>query len=71
MRNLSHPRMYEERTPPTHLAKTGERFPVGGSWAPVDRHEDQRIFAEGSIMPADKGRSVTGRWLRLYPAGLH
>jgi hypothetical protein len=69
----------KKRIPPTHvrgknstqahLAKTGEHCPVGGWWAPADRHEDQRIFAEGSIMPADKGRSVTWTLVTNVPGG--
>jgi hypothetical protein len=40
------------------MAKTGEHCPLNGWWASADNVGDQRFIGEGSIMPADKGRSV-------------
>jgi hypothetical protein len=45
--------------PKPTTAKTGEHCPVIGWWAPSGRQGDKNFVAEGSIMPADKGQSVT------------
>lgn len=40
-------------------AKTGEHCPMNGWWAPTGREKDRRLIAEGSLMPADNGESIT------------
>lgn len=40
-------------------AKTGEHCPLTGWWAAAGRDADLRLIAEGSIMPADGGKSIT------------
>ncbi|WP_181037311.1 hypothetical protein [Arthrobacter sp. 4R501] len=42
-----------------YAAKTGEHCPSDGWWAPTGLKADRRFIAEGSIMPADNGKSVT------------
>ena len=49
-------------SPQSATAKTGEHCPVNGWWAPAGNDGDKRFIGEGSIMPADKGSSVT--WTR-------
>ncbi len=39
-------------------AKTGEHCPLNGWWTSADNQGDKRFIGEGSIMPADKGRTV-------------
>jgi hypothetical protein len=39
--------------------RTGEHCPVNGWWAPTGGAADAHFVAEGSIMPAQKGESVT------------
>jgi hypothetical protein len=42
-----------------HAANTGEHCPLNGWWVPATREGKMRFIAEGSIMPADEGKSVT------------
>lgn len=39
--------------------RTGEHCPINGWWAPAGEAGDANFVAEGSIMPAQKGASVT------------
>lgn len=48
--------------------KTGEHCPVIGWWAPSNSQDVKRFVTEGSIMPPDKGQSVT--WKLVASAGI-
>lgn len=39
--------------------RTGEHCPTNGWWTPASRAAEAKFVAEGSIMPAQKGESVT------------
>lgn len=39
--------------------RTGEHCPINGWWAPASGTTEANFVAEGSIMPAQKGESVT------------
>ncbi|WP_035778170.1 hypothetical protein [Arthrobacter sp. 35/47] len=43
----------------TREARTGEHCPVDGWWAPAGREADQRYIAQGSVLPAHDGDTVT------------
>lgn len=40
-------------------ANTGEHCPLAGWWVPAAGEGKRRFISEGSIMPADDGKSVT------------
>lgn len=58
-KRIPHHQLPDKNSDTAHVAKTGEHCPLTGRWAPVPGVGDRRLIAEGSIMPADKGRSVT------------
>lgn len=58
-KRIPRPHLRLKNSEKTFEAKTGEHCPANGWWVPVNREGEGHFIAEGSIMPADNGQSIT------------
>lgn len=58
-KRIPHKQVNSKNSSKTREAKTGEHCPLNGWWVPASREAESHFISEGSIMPPNKGQSVT------------
>lgn len=58
-KRIPHKQVNSKNSSKTREAKTGEHCPLNGWWVPASREAESHFISEGSIMPTNKGQSVT------------
>lgn len=58
-RRIAHPHSQSKSSRNGREVRTGEYCPLNGWWVPASRDADAHFIAEGSIMPAHGGESMT------------
>jgi hypothetical protein len=58
-KRIPHKQVHNKNSPKAREAKTGEHCPLNGWWVPAGREAGSHFISEGSIMPPNRGQSVT------------